>query len=128
MKRLLIFLLLSLCSLTSFVSFADDTDDDTPKYPLPKKEIPVDPGIYLAPVYSENVKFCYNCNRGFGTFYLPFGVINLDIQAENLLSHVIFFGTISFDNPFWEQPLPVGEYYIECTADNGDVYAGYVYI
>lgn len=123
MRILKIFFILIM--LLSMHVYAEDNNIVTP---IPKKERgPINPGKHKAPS-AIKLYFSYNYKNCQSLFTLPCDVEYIDIAAENMESHVFYTGSVSVDNPVWEQPLPVGEYYIECTADNGDIYAGYIYI
>lgn len=111
-------------------SYADEGPEQPslPGMPLKKKKPGEDePFRPQAPAVPQMFLFYDSITRQ-GVFTLPCDVEYIDIAAENMESHVFYTGSASVDNPVWEQPLPVGEYYIECTADNGDIYAGYIYI
>ena len=132
MKKILFFLALIFTSGIYSMSYADEpgTDEpgtDEPKRNLPKKNQPSLPGIYLDPsCVNSSVGYNYNSVHSASYFFLPADVEYIDIEAENLESHIIYVGSVWAENPVWKQELPAGEYIITCTADNGDVYEGYV--
>lgn len=128
MQKLLTFFLLLLISSASNFSFAEDSENETPVYQIPKKRNPIDPGVQLKPAYNTGIGFNYVPTEKSCVFSLPADVEYIDIEAENLDTHTIYMGSVSVDFPVWHQELPAGEYIITCTADNGDVYQGYIYI
>lgn len=105
-----------------------DDNTTTPSQPLPKREIkPINPGKHKAPSLVR-LLFSYDVHEMYAVFTLPADVDYIDIEAQNLESHIIYVGGVWAENPVWNQELPTGEYIITCTADNGDVYEGYVFI
>lgn len=125
MKRLFIFLLLFSLSFGGYKSYADDSGTTDTEHRIPKKTQPNIPGVCLSPSYSYIS--CKKVGNGY-LFSFTYDIEYIDIAAENIESHVFYIGSVSVDNSFWAQPLPAGEYYIECTTDNGDIYAGYIHI
>ena len=122
--------LLKILILFSFLACATnasaDDDGSNIPLPLPKKEVPpLDPYKHKAPSLVR-LYFTYNPQEKCATFELLSDIEYIDIEAENLESHIIYVGSVWAENPVWKQELPAGEYIITCTADNGDVYEGYV--
>lgn len=74
------------------------------------------------------IVFSYDAAAETAYFDLPAEVEYIDIRMQGTETGVIYFGSASAYATEWYQPLPAGEYLITCTADNGDVYEGYVYI
>ncbi|MBD5219088.1 MAG: hypothetical protein HDS72_02410 [Bacteroidales bacterium] len=102
--------------------------DENPPQPLPiKKSKPEIPPQHKAPSLIR-LYFTYSPQEKCATFELLSDIEYIDIEAENLESHIIYVGSVWAENSVWNQELPTGEYIITCTADNGDVYEGYIYI
>lgn len=127
-KSLILILLVTTISTTT--GYAEDGNDQPPTPQLPiKKKKPgdVDPFRPKAPSFVQ-ILFSYDIAAGEASFEFPAYVEYIDIEAENLDTHIIYMGSASVDFPVWHQELPSGEYIITCTADNGDVFERYVYI
>ncbi len=133
MKHLFCIIALLLVSSVFHLGYADepnpapDPEPETPEYRLPKKKIPTFPGIALKPS-SSYIGLKYDRVECALLFTLPADVEYIDVEAENLDSHIIYAGSVWAENPVWDQALPAGEYIITCTADNGDIYEGYIVI
>lgn len=128
MKKLFTFLILLIASTAFNFSFADDSEPEPIEIKIPKKKNPINPGIQLKPGYNSGIGFKYVPADRSCEFSFPFDVEYIDIEVENLDTNIIYIGSASVDYPVWHQELPMGEYLITGTADNGDVYEGYVYI
>lgn len=127
MTRLLKILILFSLLVCAPTAYADD-DGTNITVPLPKREFPpINPHKHKAPSFVR-VLFSYDITAGEASFEFPGEVEYIDIEAENLDTHIIYMGSASVDFPVWQQELPSGEYIITCTAGNGDVFEGYVYI
>lgn len=124
------FILIILLVSMPLVTYADEPSNDpsTPSFPLKKRkkdnEDPIRPKM---PSFVQ-ILFSYDYTACEALFEFSADVEYIDIEALNLESHIIYVGSVWAENPVWNQELPGGEYIITCTADNGDVYEGYVYI
>ena len=129
-KRILTIFLL-LLSLTFSLKAEDDSGNNgngtTPGQPIKKKKGPEDPLYPKAPSRAIII-FSYHNETEAVYFDLPANVEYINILLQNSETGFTFAGYASDFAPEWHQPLTAGEYYIECTADNGDIYAGYTYI
>ena len=127
-KRILIIILL-LLSLTFSLKAEDDSGNNgtTSGQPIKKKNRPADPLYPKAPSRAIII-FSYHNETEAVYFDIPANVEYINILLQNSETGFIFAGNASAFAPEWHQPLNAGEYYIECTADNGDIYAGYIYI
>ena len=127
-KRILLFLLLFFGLAVSLKAEGDGNDGgSSPGQQIRKIEKPSHPNQAKMP---SRVMILFSYNRAAETAYfdLPADVEYIDILFQNSETGFTFAGYASAFDPEWHQTLTAGEYYIECTADNGDIYAGYVYI
>lgn len=113
--------LIKLVLLLPLMALVASCSNDEPKRNLPKKQQPCPPGVYLC-YNNGTLAFYYSAESSKVYFSLPYGVKYMDIEAENLTSHIIYKGRVWVDNPVWEQELPDGEYLFICTTDKGEVY------
>lgn len=127
-KRILLFLLLFFGLAVSLKAEGEGNDgSNSSGQQIKKKKTPEIPGKAKAPSHVM-ILFSYNNTAQTAYFDLPVDVEYIDILLQNCETCFTFAGSVTAFDPEWYQPLSAGEYYIECTADNGDVYAGYVYI
>lgn len=77
---------------------------------------------------NQRIYFAYDAANGDCIFSLPADVEYIDIELTCTDNQVAYIGSADALNPVWHQTLSSGEYYIVCTADNGDIYSGYLYI
>lgn len=77
---------------------------------------------------NQCIFFAYDAANGDCIFSLPVDVEYIDIELTGTDNQVVYIGSVDSLNPVWHQTLSSGEYYIVCTADNGDIYSGYIYI
>lgn len=127
-KRILLFLLLVLGMAVSLKAEGDGNDGGSSSgQEIKKKGLPGDPHKPKAPSFVM-IMFSYDYTSETAYFDLPADVEYIDIRMQSNDTGAIYFGSASASAPEWYQPLPTGEYIITCTADNGDVYEGYVYI
>ena len=127
-KRILLFLLLFFGLAVSLK--AEDggtTGDNGSGQGIIKKGKPGDPNKAKIPSHVM-IFFSYDRVAETAHFDLPADVEYIDILLQNCETSFTFAGYASAFEPEWHQTLTAGEYYIECTSDSGDIYAGYIYI
>ena len=77
---------------------------------------------------KQCIYFSYDMTNGNCYFTLPADVEYIDIEMTNYDNRTVYVGSVDTLSPIWHQSLTIGEYYIVCTADNGDIYSGYIFI
>lgn len=119
-------LLCTLMAGTVLDSYAQKTasyplkKEDT-KYPTNPPERPKAPSrnyIYFS--YDKEAEKCF--------FTLPSETEWMSVSMENMTTHFIYTGDVTSSYPVLDQSVDSGTYYVTCTTDDGDLYAGEVFI
>lgn len=123
----LIIIVASLLFTPLMVNAHEVSSTTTELQPIKKKRNLDSPNQSKAPSLIE-MYFAYDADNGNCIFTLPVDVEYIDIELTGTDNQVVYIGSVDSLNPVWHQTLSSGEYYIVCTADNGDIYSGYIYI
>lgn len=131
MKKIL-FIIFSL-AITIFATLpiiAEDYDIPNSSFNrTPIKKEKEDDGLNRPKAPSNQcIFFAYDAANSNCIFTLPVDVEYIDIELTGTENQVVYIGSVDSLNTVWHQTLSSGEYYIVCTADNGDIYSGYIYI
>ena len=127
-------LFITLGTLLLGLSFSSTASDDfslshdfNVKQPIPRNPVPKDPTRPRAPSLYI-IYFTYISDPGVCVFDFPQNEEGLFFKMEHTENHMTVEGSVSYDDPVWNQFLPSGEYEIQCESFMGNTYTGVISI
>jgi len=126
MKKIITTAMIAIFMASSAPVLVSATSDEPERQMIPERYTEPLKGRKRVPRMGE-VFFCYDNLSGICRITFPsrLGALSIILEDE---SGFTFYGEVTCEDPTWQVSLPSGEYHITCTAPDGSVYEGLVYV